>query len=552
LFHSFKSRIAVLLLLANLPAVLVAVAAGVASYGDGRALQELSVRQAADLLASRAAEVLGTARGVLSTLALDPALLQGGEGCQRKLDAIRLQNVHHSGVFLADQDGRLLCASGSVPDDQEDRAALSSAIGSNTSANAVVFLAESSGQTSQRVVAARPVRLGGVAPGILALTIDRGVFDALFGDLLPRPRYGAILTDAGQTLAVDPAAASEGWRPEISLHLPEGTEGFKAAGSDGSRRFYVTAPVPGTTAYVLVARPESIMGAQDQRQLMVTIGIPLAMIAFGIIAVLLGLNRFILRWVRRLRATTADYTAGRYDQRVEGLETAPREIADLARGFNVMADAVMERSTALEHALGEKDRILRELHHRVKNNFQMIASLLALQRRELPSDVRPLLRVPEDRVLAMAAAHKASYATGEIGHVPVLDLLSDVALQIRQSFGARAPRIAVEAEAGAAHAALDLDRAVPLALLVSELVSAALDRSAGEAITIGITLEEDPDEALKVDIAAVAVSEALPRTALPGRLVTAYVAQLHARLETEEADRLRVVMPGPILRTSGA
>jgi two-component sensor histidine kinase len=280
-----------------------------------------------------------------------------------------------------------------------------------------------------------------------------------------------------------------------------------------------------------------------------TLGVPLAMIAFGMLAVLLGLDHLMLVWIRRLRVAAFDYAAGHYDTRIGNLDQAPREIADLGDAFNTMANEVTHRSNALEQAVADKDRILRELHHRVKNNFQMIASLLALQRRELPAEVRPLLRVPEDRVLAMAAAHKASYATGEIGHVEVFDLLSDVVLQIRQSFGSRAPKIQVRTDKPEdRRIAVDLDRAVPLALLISELVSAGLSHTSDKNMEILISHASDGRPGFDVCISGEGIDQAMPRTALPGRLVTAYISQLHAVLDASSTGILCLKVPGPVLR----
>ncbi len=546
MFKSFKSRIIILLFLANLPAALVAVAAGVSSYGDARALQQLAVQQAAEILASRAGEVLGVARAVISTLAPNTALVQDSESCRIRLEATIASTMHHTGAFLSREDGQLVCSAGRVPEQAENRASLFNVVAGRGPGHAAVFLAESMNAPNPRVVAARTVPLADGTAGILALTIEGRVFDRLFDDVLPLPRDGAILTGTGHGLASDPATESADWRPALAAVQPRVTTGFTARGADDVLRFYVMAPIPGTSAFVMMARPDSVIGAQDTRQLLATLGVPLAMIAFSIIAVLLGFNRFVLRWVRRLRVNAFDYAAGHYDSRIEGLESAPREIADLGDAFNTMAREVTDRSNALERALLDKDRILRELHHRVKNNFQMIASLLALQRRELPAEVRPLLRVPEDRVLAMAAAHKASYASGEIGHVQVLDLLSDVAVQIRQSFGARAPKIHVKAAPDVVETEVDLDRAVPMALLTSELVSAALAQTGDGTLVINITRLED-EEGLRLEISAPGISGTLPRTALPGRLVTAYIAQLHARLDSSQADVLSIIVPQPIL-----
>ncbi|GGE50619.1 hypothetical protein GCM10007276_29630 [Agaricicola taiwanensis] len=547
MLKSVKSRIVALLALANLPAVFFAVAAGAWGYGEARDLQRLNVEQAADVLAARTAEVLGVARGIIATLSLDPGLAAGGPACEARLEAAIANSDSYMGAFLGQENGTLICSAGVVPEQQGGRTSLFEAVEQSDDSNPVVFLAETTSAESRRIIAARRVMMADGSTSLLALVIDRAAFEALFGEALPRPRAGAILTASGQTLATDLATQGTDWQPaDGRFELNGAPGGFTAFGEDKQLRYYVAAAIPATTAYILVARPESVMSVQDNRQIITAIGVPLAMIAFGMMAVLLGLDHLILAWIRRLRIAAFDYAAGHYDTRVARLDEAPSEIADLGDAFNTMANEVTDRSNALEQAVADKDRILRELHHRVKNNFQMIASLLALQRRELPADVRPLLRVPEDRVLAMAAAHKASYATGEIGHVEVFDLLSDVALQIRQSFGARAPKITVDtATPEERRIAVDLDRAVPLGLLVSELISAGLAQTPDEDLAIAISRMSDGRSGFSVCIMGRGINDALPRTALPGRLVTAYIAQLRAKLDAGTANTLCLEVPEP-------
>jgi two-component sensor histidine kinase len=264
------------------------------------------------------------------------------------------------------------------------------------------------------------------------------------------------------------------------------------------------------------------------------------MLVLGIGAVFAGVDRLVLRWISRLRSVTASYASGDYTPRITGLERAPLEIAELGNSVNVMAAKIEERSHALQEALDGKNGLLRELHHRVKNNFQMIASLLALQRRELPTRLRTLLRVPEDRVLAMASAYKASYATGEIGRVSLLDLLRDIAAQLRQSFASHSPIIKIRAESEAIW--LDLDRAVPLGLLVSELMSAALDRDGVTSRPIQISIERTGQDTMFVEIASERLMDAVPTMGLAARLVSAYKAQLSATIETLADDRIRILM----------
>lgn len=540
---SFRRRIAVLLILANLPAVLVAVVASMSSYGESRALQELAVRQATAAMASRTAEVLGVARATLRTLASDPALGLAGPACRDRLVRVRSLNPDHSGIFLINSSGQIVCFAGNVPDASERYASLFEAAEKRSEDSAVVFLAESFGGKGQRVVATHAFSQPGGVRAALALTIDRDVFDNLFSETLPEPRSGAVLTEGGQILALDPDTWSSGWLP-VDFTQDSLLPAFVAHGADNVARYYASMRVEGTTAFVLMARPLSVITSRDTVQLVTTLGVPLAMIAFGILAVSLGLNRFVLRWIRRLREATLDYKAGRYEKRIEGLQAAPQEIADLGHAFNAMVQAISERSAALEHALGDKNRILRELHHRVKNNFQMIASLLALQKRELPRGQQALLRVSEDRVLAMAAAHKASYALGDIGHVGVADLLGEVAIQVRQSFGADAPALQLQVSDDAHGIMFDLDRAVALSMLVSELVRSALEREqdGNAGVEVGILLDES-GTSLLFRIAAPGIAASVPRADLSARLIKGYLAQLGAQLDVSSPGLIEAKAP---------
>jgi hypothetical protein len=265
------------------------------------------------------------------------------------------------------------------------------------------------------------------------------------------------------------------------------------------------------------------------------------MLLLGILAVFVGVDQLVLRWIARFRQVTASYARGNYAPRIEGVERAPAELAELGASVNNMAARVQERSDALEEALGGKNALLRELHHRVKNNFQMIASLLALQRRELPHRLRMLLRVPEDRVLAMAAAYKASYATGEIGLVSTSDLLRDIAGQLRQSFGIAAPVIRVEDSEEPIW--LDLDQAVPLGLLVSEILTCTLERN--EAASFPITIQAFRPElgTVHVELKSEKIADCVPSTGLAARLVAAYRTQINATISSPGDDLVLIAMP---------
>jgi len=85
----------------------------------------------------------------------------------------------------------------------------------------------------------------------------------------------------------------------------------------------------------------------------------------------------------------------------------------------------------------DRDDFLRELHHRVKNNFQIIASLMNLQKRMLPPERRNDLRFVEEHVQSMAVAYRIVSASTEMVQVPIDELVREVGDNLRQIAGAR-------------------------------------------------------------------------------------------------------------------
>lgn len=347
----------------------------------------------------------------------------------------------------------------------------------------------------------------------------------------------AILSRDGRVLADDaPAGFGRSWlstEGPPKNALPSDERILKGRGSDGRAYRYAAAPIENSDATVIAATPFDFMGRSQTQWLILALGLPALMSLLCIGLVLFGIERFVLRWIRALRNSAEAYHGGRLDvAKASTMRGAPTELARLGEALDGMSQRIEERTVELKGAVEARDRLLRELHHRVKNNFQMIASLLALQRQEAPQSLSAVLRAPEDRVRAMAAAYKASYASGEIGHVDVGELLRDVALQARETGSGRMFDVGVAAEKDLGE--VDLDRAVSLALLVMELLSAA--GPANDSATL--SAQSDGDGRAVVAVSA-ATSGWLPSTGLSQRLIRAYADQLSTTVEEDEAGSVR-------------
>lgn len=145
---------------------------------------------------------------------------------------------------------------------------------------------------------------------------------------------------------------------------------------------------------------------------------------------------------------------------------AERETLRLAADLRV-------RLRELGEAVRAKDLLLREIHHRVKNNLQIVSSLLSLQARRVnDAGARRLFEESRERLLSMSLIHEQLYQGSDLGRVDFGSYLKNLIAGIAR--GHVGPDRAVSIEVQSVDASLDIDAAVPLGLLVHELVSNAL------------------------------------------------------------------------------
>ena len=133
---------------------------------------------------------------------------------------------------------------------------------------------------------------------------------------------------------------------------------------------------------------------------------------------------------------------------------------------------VLQRTSDLESAKSQLEVLFKEVHHRVKNNMQVISSMLRLQATRTPDgEMKALLHQGIERVHAMSLVHEQLYNTEELASLDFRAYLRTLAEQLRTSFGAEG-RVAIEVDASDIH--FDLNTAIPLALIVNEVLSNAL------------------------------------------------------------------------------
>lgn len=142
-------------------------------------------------------------------------------------------------------------------------------------------------------------------------------------------------------------------------------------------------------------------------------------------------------------------------------------------GITSDVTAQANAADAVERSLREKETLLKEIHHRVKNNLQVIGSIIGLQANRAKDDgVRRVFDDVRSRIQAIALLHERLYKSPDLGAIDLGEYVTRVAVDAARTAGGGPDRTTVHVPSGPV--ALGIDEAVPVGLIVNELVTNAV------------------------------------------------------------------------------
>ena len=149
------------------------------------------------------------------------------------------------------------------------------------------------------------------------------------------------------------------------------------------------------------------------------------------------------------------------------------EIGQIAQHYNWVMDALEKESAKTENSLKEKEMLLCEIHHRVKNNLQVISSLLSLQSRyHKDAQAIETAKESQNRIKAMALIHEKLYRSKDFANVEFNDYIKTLVNDLFASYKVSASRVALKLDIE--NISLGIDTAIPTGLIINELVSNSL------------------------------------------------------------------------------
>jgi two-component sensor histidine kinase len=334
--------------------------------------------------------------------------------------------------------------------------------------------------------------------GRLWFTSARGLVmidpSAVRANLPPPARIERVLVNQRETPVTDPLELPprcdqlEIEYTALDLLTPRRTRfRYQLEGSDhgwkeaGTRRVAIYTHLPGGQ-YRFLVQAANDDGAWDEQGAALAVYVRphvyetywfYGLCALGLLLAGLGLHRLRTRRMgareQELRRVVGERTRDLQD------EVAERRRAEqkLREHQEHLEEQVAQRTEEIRGSLREKEALLREVHHRVKNNLQLVCSLLGLQAAKVNDPAAAVVYTESlNRVRSMALVHENLYRAGKFSVVHLADHVKDLCDHLLRSHGIDAGRI--ELRTRIADVPLDFDRAMPCGLIVNELVSNAL------------------------------------------------------------------------------
>ncbi|MDO5758194.1 MAG: histidine kinase dimerization/phosphoacceptor domain -containing protein [Rhodobacterales bacterium] len=352
--------------------------------------------------------------------------------------------------------------------------------------------------------------------------------------------------DHGQILTADrPVDQLDAYLPAnttLSDLVGGGKQLFTESARNGAPREFAVVPIIEGRAYALGSWDPARPQIRARAFATFTLLFPLLMWLISLVVALVAIRLQVIRPVRILGRQMRDFAEGRRVFHSEALDSAPSELREIGETFATMAQKVIRDEADLENTVHERDVLIKEVHHRVKNNLQLMSSILSMQTRTAPSqETRNALRKVQDRLTSLAAVHRGLYETSMVSQVRV-DMLLDELLRQLTTLGSSAST-PLDVDFDLQPVVLVPDQAGPLALLAAEGFTNALKYGSagpdGRRI-IRVRLRPDPQmpEMVHFEIANTVKDGVKAETeqGLGVKLIQAFCAQLDCRMKSSEEE----------------
>lgn len=555
LLRGLAFRVLFFLSLALLPIGLIAISQTQQIAKQNRVNAELSLLSITEQAASAESQILQEAFGAADAIASIIRLHRGDmDECSKFFMAYQEANPLYNFVGFLPLDGLIRCSSAPGVYDFADDPYVVEALGHPQRR---IRPLERSEITQQRVTAiTTPVFEQGELVGLVAVSIPSEAFTRVKEPALPMSPLALMTFNRdGEVITTERGLSVAG--PELpknvalAVFTDQESAVFEAENQSGTTRIYAIRPVVQDSVFAVSVWPVDTPFLNPSLVTRLGAFVPILMWAASLVVAFWALNRLAIRHIRKLVRQMRRFALNRNlpTQTLGG--AVPTELVEMEAAFISMGESILRDEATLEDSLREKNILLKEVHHRVKNNLQLISSIMNMQIRQAKTeDSNFMLRRLQERILSLATVHKNLYQNDNLVRVDASILLRE---SVNQLLSVGLPSGAkVNVVQDYEPISLEADDAAPLTLLVSEAVTNALKHVPKDGPTPGevvIRLVSEQDSHARLSITN--TSGETPQdagTGLGSRLIDAFARQLNGTIRVEETPenyRLEISFPIP-------
>jgi two-component sensor histidine kinase len=542
-FQPLRRRLLLLFSLALVVPVAFGISAAIDRYQDAINAARESAQSYAILASNFEASLLLQAQQIADTLIADPGVMAAARGADpANCSAAMAQSIapypHFSSAILFAHSGDARCqwdSSHSLAN-VRDRLWFKEVL--SRGAATISSLMVSPTLKEPVISYAVPVTgVGGAPDGVIALGIRLNWLAAaghepglpLDAEVSLLDRNGTLLVssrhdDSGRNAALP-------GQSYLALIRDGNLRRFEAPGGDGVKRLYAVNALAGNSLFVLFGMPWQTAAGNLRTDLYIMIATLCLMTLAGMLTAAVAARLLVTRWTHKLTEAAEAMKLGNLTKDTEW-HGAPREIHHLADALQAMARKLDQREADLRESIEQKQFMLREIHHRVKNNLQIVTSLLSLYERQMKGQAfAHAFAALQLRIKTLALVHRHLYESDSLREISMVPFMNNLCTLLQDGCGVPARRVQLTAQLQELH--ISGDRAIPLALLTAEMVMVAFKYGFPDArsghIEIRLTADEKGAGELSVrddGVGPVADNPNDPSDRLSNTLIAAFCRQL--------------------------
>ncbi len=532
---TLKTRLIFVVVVALLPIGTLSVFQALSALHYSRALIGNRLITSALATAGQERDTLVIAKHTLMTLGETETVRSMGAFCGEALNAGMRGNAPFNNFARSDANGNVLCSV--LPFEAPLSFAKDDWWQRGITQKGFTISAPMMG-----IITKRPVLIGmlpvtksdGSNDGAITVAIDMKWLQSSLDKVVRQPGSTIAVVDSTQnTLLISGRSIRPTFNPQTANGRIE-----EAVDADGVTWVYSAAPLYDKSLYIVYAEPKHVVMATALAQVRIDLLLPILTILLASIALWTGTNRLVIRWLNGLRNLASQFAQGNYTGDLKRYEKAPQELRALSDDLHVMAHAIEARDKDLHAALIAKTVLTLDIHHRVKNNLQIVSSLLTLQSRRISDPAaKSALDQTRARIGALAQIHRLLYEESndaEHGEVDIALLLNQLTIQLR-ALHRHQPNIdlicTVESHL------VPVDTAVPISLFAVEAITNVYRHAfaAGESGSARVAYEVvDQQACLRVTDNGIGYGIGDHSASMGTQLMTAFAQQLGGTLDIAE------------------